>query len=82
MGLLANVPGSGTANTPPDAAPVAAEDGPYLNEFPNSSTSVNGNPHTPPGTYTWIVLASGQVVGVAKSTVNPAWYAGFNGTYP
>ena len=90
VGLLVNTPGLPTAdNTPGECAPQALEKGPYLNEFPKSSSAAkNGNPTTPGGTYTWIVAANGKVHGVSFIDLDGAgtgvagWYAGFNGTYP
>ncbi|KKL22284.1 hypothetical protein LCGC14_2437010, partial [marine sediment metagenome] len=89
-GLLVNAPGTTPAATPGGAAVPTTEKGPYLNEFPkSSSTTYNGNPDTPGGAYTWVIAVDGKVWGVTwivaadlETAVTDGWYAGFNGTYP
>ncbi len=83
MGLMVNIPaGPVTAADATIASPYTGEDGPYLNEFPQSSSDDNGNPASTTGTYTWIVLTNGQVVGASLAPLDGKWYSGFNGSYP
>jgi prepilin-type N-terminal cleavage/methylation domain-containing protein len=83
MGLLVNGPGSGTgiapvADTKDNSAPLAGENGPYLNEVPKSCSTYNSL--LGKGTYTWIVGKDGRVHGVfVKDCI---WYQGYNGAYP
>jgi type II secretory pathway pseudopilin PulG len=83
MGLLVNGPGSGTgiapvADTKDNSAPLAGENGPYLNEVPKSCSTYNSL--LGKGTYTWIVGKDGRVYGVfVKDCI---WYQGYSGAYP
>jgi len=88
MGLLVNWPGDFTAvaggSTDRDAvSPLQYENGPYLNEIPESAMAgdtYNGGP-APGGGYCWIVGKYGAVYGAYQGT-DGNWYSGFNGTYP
>lgn len=92
MGLLVNVPSDGGAAATPsnahplvyevgDPAKTVTEDGPYLNEFPKSSSAACGNSGDP-GTYTWVVGKNGSVFAVFWDVENTKWEAGFGGNYP
>ncbi len=78
MGLLVNGPGTGTADTMDNSAPLKGESGPYLNPLPRSCSTHNFSKGT--GTITWIVGAYGRVYGVFENSGN--WYAGYGGKYP
>ena len=93
IGLLFNQPGDhimvqgGTAADRDGVAPVLYEDGPYIQEIPESSMAevdathqYNGSPQ-PGGGYCWVVGKNGTVFGAYKAA-NDAWYNGFSGAYP
>jgi prepilin-type N-terminal cleavage/methylation domain-containing protein len=83
MGLLVNEPGSGTgiapvADTKDNSAPLANENGLYIDRIPESCSLYNSSQGK--GTYTWIVGNYGRVYGVFQ--VGDAWYVGYSGAYP
>lgn len=95
MGLLKQEP-FGTAGTTytentasGTAHPMANEQGQYLKDLPQSASEWNtdidsnytNNNGLSEGTYTWIVLDTGDVVAAYKQS-DGKWYAGYNGVYP
>ncbi len=83
MGLLVNMPGSGTGiapvlDTKDNSAPLQGENGPYLNPQPKSCSRYNSSTGT--GTITWIVGDYNRVYGVFEQ--GGVWYAGYGGRYP
>ena len=81
MGLLVNTAGAGGAETADGAKPLAGEKGPYLQEMPKSASTNNGNTNTPPGTYTWVVVAEAKVHAIYLDDAG-VWQEGSAGTYP
>lgn len=83
MGLLVNAAGTvGATETAGGACPLVGEKGPYLQEFPKSSSANNGNPNSPAGTYTWVVVKEAKVYALYWDSTTTAWVAGSAGTYP
>lgn len=84
MGLLVNAGGEYDSETGTTdrryVSPLSGEPGPYLNEFPESASTMNGKP-SPEGSYTWIVGIHGRVYGAYKGG-DGYWYHGFSGEYP
>ena len=82
MGLMVNTPGEhgGADQNRETVAPLADEDGPYLNEMPESCGTQNGTQD--PGGYVWVVGRNGTVFGVYTTDDGATWYAGFAGAYP
>ena len=82
IGLLTNKPSVRTPgdDIPPGSgnSPLHEEDGPYLQEVPESCSGLNHR--LKDGTYTWIVGQYGRVYGVFFH--GGRWYAGYNGFYP
>lgn len=88
MGLLTNSPGSGTPGQQDEAppydtgqylnAPLAGENGPYLNSVPKSCSEYNI--HDGKGSIIWIMGEYGRVYGVFEES--GLWYGGFGGRYP
>jgi len=84
MGLMVNGPDeftavSGGSSDRDGVSPLALENGPYLNEVPESAGSDNGS--LSPGGYTWVVGKNGKVFG-AYSLGADDWYSGYSGAYP
>ncbi|MFC1872081.1 prepilin-type N-terminal cleavage/methylation domain-containing protein [Chloroflexota bacterium] len=80
MSLLVNSPGSAdmaNPETPDGSSPINGENGPYLNELPQSSSNANGNNS---GTYTWVIFRDGVVNAVYWN--GSEWKANFSGSYP
>ena len=94
LGLLVNAPGEPlTADTTDrfDASPQAFEEGPYIQEVPDSSmaasddtTQWNGGEGVRGG-YCWVVGKNGLVFGGYKAPDENGvdrWWSGFSGGYP
>lgn len=83
-GLLVNNPNTGTGENAGGVSPLDGEKGPYLQEWPDSMNVDNGNPNTPSGTYTWVVVKEAKVYALYfDDSVTPnTWVEGSSGTYP
>lgn len=89
IGLMVKEPGSGIGIAPvadnrDNSAPLDNEDGPYLQEVPESCSLYNSGSGR--GTYTWIVGSYGRTWGVFPYDNNgdgtDEWYIGYSGVYP
>jgi len=76
MGLMTNTPG--TFSWTKDGAVAFGEQGPYLNEIPQSASADNSERGT--GTYTWVLGAGGRVFGLYSNGSD--YICGFGKAYP